>query len=102
MGQSRLELQELLEGLVGSSNVYFQPPASIEMKYPCIVYQNDYAITKAANNAPYLHVQRYLVTVIDRNPDGPIRAKVAALPLCLYNRGYSVDGLNHDAFKLYF
>lgn len=72
------------------------------MDYPCIVYQRDYATTRSADNAPYLYAQRYMVTVIDRDPDGPIREKVAALPFCLYNRGYAVSGLNHDVFKLYF
>jgi hypothetical protein len=43
-----------------------------------------------------------MVTAIDRDPDGPLREKVAALPYCFYNRGYAVSGLNHDVFKLYF
>ena len=34
----RLELQEKLEQLVGNSNVYFQPPASVMLSYPCVIY----------------------------------------------------------------
>lgn len=83
-------------------HVYFQPPASVVMEYPAIVYQRDYADTKFAENAVYAHTQRYQVTVIDRNPDSDIRDKVAHLPMCLYSRFFAADGLNHDVFNLYF
>ena len=35
---SRLELQTKFENILGSRNVYFQPPASVQMRYPAIVY----------------------------------------------------------------
>ena len=101
MGQ-RLDLQALFETLLGSGAVYFQPPASLEMSYPCIVYQRDNAITDFADNDPYRFTQRYQVTVIDRNPDNSIVAKIAALPMCLYNRYFAANNLNHDVFVLYF
>ena len=39
MAKTRLELQSVLEQTLGSRNVYFQPPASVKMKYPAIVYE---------------------------------------------------------------
>lgn len=98
----RLELQTLLEGLLGSDKVYFQPPANVQMVYPCIVYHRDYAETQFAGNNPYRYEKRYQVTVIDRNPDSAIPDKVAQLPKCLFNRFFTADNLNHDVFKLYF
>lgn len=98
----RLELQNLLEGLLGSSNVYFQPPANVQMNYPCIVYKRDSADTQFAGNKPYLYVKRYMVTVIDRNPDSEIPDKIAQQPMCLFDRNYAADGLHHDVFNLYF
>jgi hypothetical protein len=98
----RLDLQTILEGLLGSPNVYFQPPASLVMQYPCIVYQRDNANTEFADNDPYRFVQRYQVTVIDRNPDNSTIGKVAALPMCLFNRYFAANNLNHDVFVLYF
>jgi hypothetical protein len=95
----RLQLQTLLETLC--ENVYFQPPSNVEMVFPAIVYQRDNARTEYADNNPYSNTTRYQVMVIDRNPDGPIRAKVADLPMCSYNRFYVVDKLNHDVFNLY-
>lgn len=101
MGQ-RLNLQTLLEELLGSRNVYFQPPASIQIKYPCIVYNRDDAITLHADNKPYSHTKRYQVTVIDRSPESPVPDKIAALPLCTFDRFFAADNLNHDVFTLYF
>lgn len=98
----RLELHALLKGLLGSDHVYFQPPPNIEMSYPCIVYQRDSARTLFAGDRPYRHTQRYQVIVIDRNPDSVIPAKIAALPMCTYNRFYTADNLNHDVYNLFF
>ena len=38
MAKTREELHELLVSVLGSRNVYFQPPESIRMQYPAIVY----------------------------------------------------------------
>ena len=101
--QRRLDLQTLLESQVGTGvKVYFQPPASIQMAYPCVVYHRDQADTVFADNIPYRFTQRYQVTVIDRDPDSDIRAKISSLPQCLYNRHFSADNLNHDVYVLYF
>jgi hypothetical protein len=72
------------------------------MEYPCIVYQRDAGNTKFADNSPYSYTQRYQVTLIDRDPDSSVLVKIADLPRCLYNRGFAVNGLNHDVFILYF
>lgn len=96
----RLQLQTVLESLC--SHVYFQPPANVQIQYPCIVYQRDNAHTEFAGNSPYRYSKRYQVTVIDRDPDSNVPDKVAALPACIFNRYFAVDGLNHDVFNLYF
>lgn len=98
----RLQLQSLLEQILGSRNVYFQPPANVKMSYPCIVYSRDYADSKFASNLVYDHTLRYQVTVIDPDPDSEILPKVASLPMCLYTRYFASEGLNHDIYSLYF
>jgi hypothetical protein len=99
MGQ-RLQLHQLLETF--TANVYFQPPTNVQLTYPCIVYTRDFADTKFADGIPYDHTKRYMVTVIDRDPDSDIPDKVAAMPLTLFNRFYTVDNLNHDVYNVYF
>lgn len=98
----RLQLQTLLEQLLGSRNVYFQPPPSKEMKYPAIVYTRDRITIHHADNKPYKHGKRYQVTVIDRDPDSDIPDKVATLPSCSFDRSFTADNLNHTAFNLFF
>lgn len=99
---SRLSLQSKLEEVLGSTNVYFQPPASVKMKYPCIVYSRSSGDTTFADNVPYRFMHRYNVIVIDRNPDSEIPDKVAMLPYCVMDRHYVADNLNHDSFQLYY
>jgi hypothetical protein len=99
MGQ-RLELHQLLETF--TDNVYFQPPENVKLEYPCIIYHRDFADTKFADDKPYANKTRYMITVIDRDPDSEIPSKVAAMPMSLFNRFYTADNLNHDVFNVYF
>lgn len=98
----RLQLQTLLEELLGSENVYFQPPASLQINYPCIVYARDNESVEFAGNLPYIHTKRYQVTAIDRNPDSIIPNKIASLPLINLSRIFTADNLHHYVFNLYF
>lgn len=98
----RLQLQSLLETLLGSRNVYFQPPATVSMSYPCIVYAREKIDSTFANNLPYNHEKRYQVTVIDRNPDSSIPDQLAKLPLTSHSRQFVADKLHHNVFNLYF
>jgi len=98
----RLLLQSLLEALLGTTNVYFQPPSGMQVQYPCIVYQRDNARAGFADDVPYRFTQRYQVTVIAQDPDTNILGKVAALPLCAYNRFFAANNLNHDVYVLYY
>jgi hypothetical protein len=96
----RLQLHQLLETFV--ENVYFQPPENVKLKYPCIIYKRDFAETEFADNAPYNFTLRYMVIVIDRDPDSDIPGKVASIPMCLFNRFYTADNLNHDVYSVFF
>ena len=99
---SRLDLQIFLENLINSRNVYFQPPESVKMKYPSIVYELDNINNVHADNGIYSSYKRYSVTVIDQDPDSPLIGMVAKLPTCQFNRYYTSDNLNHWDFSLYF
>lgn len=96
----RERLQVLLETIAG--NAYFQPPPTLKMQYPCIVYKRDDAETLFADNKLYRTTKRYQVTVIDGDPDSLIPDKVAGLPLCSFDRHYTADNLNHDVYNLFF
>lgn len=99
---SRLELQTTLEMLLGSRNVYFQPPESIKMKYPAIVYKRDDIGNVYASNDVYAQRFLYELTYIDEDPDNDMIIRLSKLPYCDFVRAYSFDGLNHYTFTLYY
>ena len=99
---SRLELQAAFEGILGSRNVYFKPPSSVNMKYPAIVYNLKNINNVHANDSVYLQRTAYEVTIIDRNPDSLIPNEVSKLPTCKFDRSYTADNLNHWVYTLFF
>ncbi len=99
---SRLELQTLLETILGSRNVYYQPPESVKMSYPAIVYSRSKIGNIHANDLPYLQLHAYSVIVIDKDPDSEFVDAISVLPYCEHVRHYTSDNLNHDVFTLYY
>lgn len=97
---SRLKLDTVLRETLGSGNVYFQPPESVEMKYPAIVYERSDLTNAFADNTVYIQRHVYQVTVIDKNPDSVVVDKISQLPRCKFIRHYKVDNLNHDVFTI--
>lgn len=98
----RLELHEKLVEILGSRNVYFQPPASIKMKYPAIVYERNDIVNRHANNKVYNQRMAYTVTLIDSNPDSETVVKLSQLPMCRFDRHFESDNLNHDVYTLHY
>lgn len=72
------------------------------MEYPAIVYSRDDIENTSANNKPYIQSTAYNVIVIDANPDSEIVDRISKLPMCIFDRHYASDNLNHDSFTLYF
>lgn len=98
----RLELQKLLETILGSRNVYFSPPEDVKLKYPCIIYNKEDEIVRHADDIPYKKDDVYEVTVIDRNPDSEIPDKISELKFCRFTRSFTSDNLNHHVYRLTF
>lgn len=101
--ERRLLLQQKLTELdLKVKKVYFQEPTNTGIKYPCIVYDLDEVETSYADNKPYRRVKRWKITVIDENPDSDIWEKVAALPMCEFDRKFKADNLHHFVLNLFF
>lgn len=101
--QRRLDLHEILVNILGSRQVYFQPPANVALKYPCIIYGRERADSKFANNSLYLFKQGYQVTLIGLDPDSSdVFTQILRLPLTTFDRSFAADNLNHDVFNLFF
>lgn len=99
---SRLDLHEILCGVLNSRSCYFQPPSSVRMKYPAIRYSIKDVEKRSADDIAYRKLPCYELILIDKNPDSEFIEKLLDLPYCSYDRHYESDNLNHDVFTLYF
>ena len=98
---SRLDLHNKLKEVLGSNNVYFQPPPSKSMNYPAIVYALSDINNVFANDSVYKQSRSYEITLIDPNPDSEYITKLSRLPTCRFNRHYKADNLNHYLFTIF-
>ena len=99
---TRLDLQNELEEMLGSKNVYYRPPANIQMKYDAIRYSEDLGAIRFADDIRYSHMNCYELIVIAKLPGHPVIQKLLSMPYCSWVRGYVADNLNHDIFRLYY
>lgn len=97
----RADLQTLFENVLGSRNVYYDPPESVKMQYDAIRYSRRKIENTFANNSVYRQEHSYEVTVIYRDPDSDLPRKISQLPKCAHDRHYKSNNLHHDVFVLY-
>lgn len=109
MARPRSELHEILVSLMGKQiatapekHVFYQPPESVKLRYPCIIYSLSGDSPVHADNMKYRRFKRYRVMVIDRNPDSAVPDLVADIPYCSFDRAYPADNLHHFVYDLYF
>lgn len=108
--KSRLDLDQELRDFLGSDNVYFSPPESLKLHYPCIVYHRTGGNAKRADNGLYDYIFEYTVTIIDKDCDSQgtdseitmIEKMMKHFPMCRYSNHRVVNNLNHDTFMLYY
>lgn len=100
--RSRLTLHEELVNILGSNFVYFQPPESIKLKYPCIIYERRDISNTFADNDQYVQPRQYEITIIDEDPDSEIVDRMAKFPMSRFVKHLVVDNLNHDIFNVYY
>lgn len=105
---SRLSLHAELKSLIGSradgkNNVYFQPPESVKLVYPCIVYEFDKPETKRADNKVYKFTQCYKITVIYKEPDYDLPNTILHYFTHVdIDRYFVSDNLYHTVLSLYY
>ena len=106
LSERRRGLDALLRSIVkqrcGSENVYYQPPANLRMKYPCICYKLEKIRNRDADNAVYGQAFNYSVTVIDTKPDSEMTAAMSLLAKASHDRHFISDNLYHDVFSVWY
>lgn len=99
---NRLLFHQELVSILGSNNVYFQPPENIKIKFPCIIYSLEQINRLPADDKGYLFNRRYQVIYIDSDPDSDVVDMLSEYPMSSFNRHYVSDNLNHYVFSIYF
>lgn len=97
---TRLQLQARLEELLGSRNVYYQPPETLKMLYPCLVYNPQSVETVYANDDPYMTWDSYLVTSITKEAEDPMLEVLRSERGFAFDRHFVADNLHHNVFRL--
>lgn len=105
----RLELHEKLKLLLvnygggKAKDVYFQPPETIHMSYPAIVYELDGIQDNKANNYTYFSGRRYSIEFMTRDPDSRLIDQfLMEFKFCNFSRSFVSNNLNHYIFTLYY
>lgn len=97
----RLELHSAL--LPFCPNVYFQPPSSVKMVYPCIVYAKVSKLKLYGSDVAHVTKQEYRLTIMDTNPDSTIPEQIEdAFEYCNEYQRMTVSNLNHIFLSLYY
>lgn len=103
--ERRHELNEILVGLLGTRQVYHQPPPNVKMKYPCIVYNRDSTYRERADNMLYAKRARYKLTYISpslKAEDTELIEALEELQYCTFDRQMIVDSLYHTHLTIYY
>lgn len=97
------ELQVILQEIMGSYKVYYQPPENLKLTYPCIVYVLSNALSDYADNKPYMKTKRYQITLMTRTADNAqFVDAILDLPMCTFDRQFITENIVHDVFNIYF
>lgn len=97
---NRLTLHQTLVNILGSNNVYYNPPEGQKMKFPCIVYNLTYIEPIRADNIKYLDYTTYKITVVSKEPDHPAIRAIMDLPMVKFSNRFNSNGFYHDVLLL--
>lgn len=102
MEDNRLLLRDILRDTMTNAgeepHLYYQPPESIKLEYPCIIYQLGSINSTYANDMPYTHGVSFEATYITRNPASPVVTELAKIPQSKFDRYFVSDNLHHYVY----
>lgn len=103
---TRTDLHAALVDIAGEGNVYFEPPASVRLKFPCIIYNLSRLHTRSADNGPdYIKYDSYTVTLITQSPEQPRTEssleRLRSLRGSVFDRQFVSDNLHHYVYTVY-
>lgn len=104
MAQTKIaQLKEVLKSYLGNDNVYYQPPETVKLRYPCIIISRNGANTFSADDMNYIIRMRYTLTYVSRTFDDPVAAGILELlPSISLDRSYTADNLYHTVYSVFY
>lgn len=99
---SRVELHNKFVSILGSRNVYFQPPETVKLNYPCVIYSLSQIDTRKADDITYFKKRKYDIQVIDRDAESEIPDKILELPYCSFDRVFTSSNLYHFNLTIFY
>lgn len=97
----RKELHMQLMDILGSRNVYYNPPETLKMSYPCIRYNLNGIRKGSADDGAYKKNRNYTIVLIHKDADNEVVDDILDLPMCSLDRTYVADNLHHFIFTKY-
>ena len=105
-GHERWEdVRDILYTINNTKNVYYDPPTSIQMKFPCFRFNMNNTDVKFADNFAYLRTKRWTVTYITRDVediDPVVKGMLDTFKYCSQETQFKSDNLQHVVFNLYY
>ena len=85
--------------------VYYDPPTSIQMEYPCFRFVMNNTDSRYADNVHYINHKRWAITYITRDVeeiDQVIKEVLDKFKYSTHETTYKAENLVHVVFNLYF
>ena len=99
---SRLDLDAKLKAVTQKHGMklYYQPPASLKITYPCVVYEGTGTRSVRADNGHYILFRRYNITFITKKEDpGFIKEILGSINYGSIDREFISDNLYHTVLS---
>lgn len=100
--ERRLELHHKLCHILGSDEVYFQPPSKVRMQYPAIVYKLSDLQDVRADNRLYKVTACYEAVLMHKDPSNRTYIDLINMPMTKFVRYFAKDNLNHYVYRIYY
>lgn len=102
MEANRLALREILSKVMvdcgEEPKLYYQPPESMRLEYPCMIYHLKDMSSNYADNRPYMKLISFDITYVTRSPSSSVPVAMTDQSLMSFDRYYTADNLHHYAY----
>lgn len=99
------DLRDILYTIHNTENVYYDPPTSIQMKFPCFRFTMNNTNVTYADNFTYLRKPRWTVTYITRDVEDIeplIKDMFDNFKYLVQETQFKAENLQHVVFNLYY